>query len=384
MSGPRKIVHLDLDCFFVSVERIKDPSLRGKPVVVGGSPQGRGVVASASYEARKFGVRSAMPTARALRLCPQLLVVGSRHGEYGAISDKLAQRMEELAPIVERASIDEMYLDVTGCEALYGNNLPWFMHTLQKLVREEFQLPCSIALATSKTIAKIAVGTVKPEGVCIVPPGSEKAFLAPLPISVIPGVGKKTEEFLKQRGFCVVSDLQRLSEHEMGKILGAHGTWLYAVVQGGGNDVVHTEHSRKSISREETFGSDIDDLSRLEEVLHDLVEDVCRTLRKDGRQAQTVGLKLRYGDFHTITRERSVDPTDDDALVYHTVRHLLRKSYERSRSVRLIGVHLSHLAAEPQMEMPFNAHSEHRDKLLKAVDAIREKHGADVIHIGRA
>ncbi len=165
MAFPRRIAHLDLDCFFVSVERLHEPSLEGKAVAVGGSPDGRGVISSASYEARAFGVHSAMPTARALRLCPHLVLVRPRHHEYGEISDRLYHRFLDLAPIVERASIDEMYLDFTGCDTLYNNDLPGFMYTLQRLVRTEFGLPCSLALATTKIQAKIAVGTVKPSGV---------------------------------------------------------------------------------------------------------------------------------------------------------------------------------------------------------------------------
>ncbi|MCK5572694.1 MAG: DNA polymerase IV, partial [Bacteroidetes bacterium] len=254
MSTARKhIAHLDLDCFFVSVERTRSPELIGKPVAVGGSPQGRGVVTSASYEARAFGVHSAMPASQAIRLCPQLIFVRSNHRDYGEISERLYRRMLDLAPVVERASIDEMYLDFTGCESLYDNDLPGFMRSIQRLVREEFRLPCSIALASSKTVAKIAVGTVKPAGVCVVATGEEKQFLAPLPINVIPGVGRKTEEHLRKRGFRVVADLQSVTERRLVELLGAHGRWLHQVAHGRGSDVVSPEHMRKSIGHEQTF-----------------------------------------------------------------------------------------------------------------------------------
>ena len=257
MPAKKYIAHLDLDCFFVSVERIKNPELIGKPVIVGGSAAGRGVVASASYEARKFGIHSAMPTARAQRLCPNLIVVHGNHGEYGRISKKLYERMCELAPVVERASIDEMNMDFTGCENLYHNDLPGFMKTIQKLVLDEFKLPCSIGLASNKTIAKIAVNQVKPAGVVFVPHGTEAEYLAPLDIGVIPGVGKKTEEYLREKGFHKVSDIQQRTEKEILDILGKHGLWIYNVAFGRGSDVIGDEWDAKSISREETFAKDI-------------------------------------------------------------------------------------------------------------------------------
>ena len=380
----KQIAHLDLDCFFVSVERIKDPSLRGKPVAVGGAPGGRGVVASASYEARAFGVRSAMASSRALRLCPQLILVRSRHHEYGEISERLATRMEEIAPVVERASIDEFYLDFTGCESLYQNNLAGFMHSMQKMVADEFSLPCSIALATTKTLAKIAVGTVKPNGVCVIPPGNEESFLAPLPIGVIPGVGAKTEALLTRRGFRTIADLQAQSEEHLCALLGASGGWLHAVAHGRGSDTVSVEHTRKSISREETFAKDLRAIPELEGELRTLVEDVCATVREKGWRARTIQLKLRYADFTTITRARTIDPTDDDPVIFDTVQSLFRAAYDREQAVRLLGVHLSNFDDAAQMELPLNPQRQHREELLKAVDRIRAKFGDDVIHVGGA
>lgn len=380
----KQIAHLDLDCFFVSVERIKDPALKGKPVVVGGSPEDRGVVASASYEARAYGVRSAMSTALALRLCPRLIVVHSRHHDYGEISDRLAARMEQIAPIVERASIDEMYMDFTGCESLYRHDLPGFMHVIQKLVADEFDLPCSIALSTSKTLSKIAVGTVKPNGVCIVPPGREEAFLAPLPIGVIPGVGAKTEETLKARGFTQISDLQKASEERLVRLLGVAGHWLFDVAHGRGSVSVSGEYTRKSISREETFARDLRSLLELEKELHALVEDVSASVREKGWRARTIQLKLRYADFSTITRARTIDPTDDDPVIFETIRSLFHAAYDTRLAVRLLGVHLSNFDDAAQMELPLNPLRGQREELLKAVDKIRARFGDDVIHVGHA
>jgi len=383
MASPLKhIAHLDLDCFFVSVERTKNPDLVGIPVAVGGSPEGRGVVTSASYEARAFGVHSAMPASQALRLCPHLVFVRSHHREYGEVSDCLYRRMLELSPIVERASIDEMYLDFTGCESLYRNDLPGFMRTIQTLVREEFGLPCSIALASSKTVAKIAVGTVKPEGICTVSHGEERRFLAPLPIDVIPGVGKKTEEYLRTRGFRTVSDLQAASESRLVELMGAQGTWLHRVAQGRGSDTVSSDHLRKSIGHEQTFARDIGERAELERILFSHTEQVCSTLRSKGWKARTVGLKLRYADFRTITRSRTIEPTDDDPVVFQTVRDLFRSSYNPSLKVRLLGVHLTNLEDIGQLALPLYPDEARRNEVLRAVERIRAKHGDDAIHLG--
>jgi DNA polymerase-4 len=282
------IAHLDLDCFFVSVERIKNPDLVGKPVIVGGRADERGVVASASYEARKFSIHSAMPTARAQKLCPQLIIVRGSHGEYSRISEKLYARMCELAPIVERASIDEMNMDFTGCENLYNNDLPGFMKIIQKLVLDEFRLPCTIGLASNTTVAKIAANRVKPAGVIFVPHGTEAKYLAPLDISVIPGIGKKTEEYLQGKGFQKIADIQSKSEDELLSLLGKHGAWIYHAANGRGSDVIGEEWNAKSISREETFIKDISDRKELEKIIFQLTEDVCRQLRAHGWKAYII------------------------------------------------------------------------------------------------
>ncbi len=382
MNPVKYIAHLDLDCFFVSVERIKNPHLNRKPVAVGGSPDGRGVVASASYEARKFGVRSAMPTRRALQLCPSLIVVGGSHAEYGLYSDNLYKRMLDFTPIVERASIDEMYLDFTGCESLYGNDLPSFMKTLQQLVWKEFSLPCTIALASNKYIAKIAAGTVKPAGVCVVPHGSEKTFLAPLPIEVLPGIGTKTAPRLHEKGFQKVGDIQRSIPQQMLSLLGEHGIHLFEIANGKGPDVLTVEWERKSISREETFGKDIDDTVQLKRILHSLAEDVCSSLRSYRWMTRTVTLKLRYADFTTITRAVTIEPTDDDTIIFMAVSELLMTAYNRKKRIRLLGVRLSNFTSREEKEFNLFPPDAKRSHMFDAVDKLREKFGGDVIHVG--
>lgn len=382
-SHQRFIAHLDLDCFYVSVERTINPSLIGKPVVVGGTSTGRGVVASASYEARKFGVRSAMPTGQAQRLCPGLVVVPGSYHRYTEISDALYRRMLDFAPVVERASIDEMYLDLTGTELLYRKDLAGLIRTLQEIVRKEFSLPCTIALAANKTIAKIATDQVKPAGLCTVEPGTEKTFLAPLPIEVIPGIGKKTGEYLRKKGFQTVADLQHSSVEQLTKLLGKHGTWLYRVAQGGGSETVHPEFIRKSIGKEETFSHDMSERGELEKILFSLVEAVCDRLRRKRWKTRTITLKLRYSDFKTLTRAETIPATDDDPVVFHTVRDLFRTAYTRKLPVRLLGVQLSHFV-DPAKNAPelFDSESTKRNDVLEAVQKLREKFGEKVIHVG--
>jgi DNA polymerase-4 len=376
------IAHLDLDCFFVSVERIKNSSLSGKPVVVGGSADMRGVVASASYEARKFGIHSAMPTARAQKLCPGLIVVSGNHDEYSRISEKLYDRMCEIAPVVERASIDEMNMDFTGCESLYNNDLPGFMRTIQKLVLDEFRLPCTVALASNATIAKIAANQAKPAGVIFVPHGTEAEYLSVLDIHVIPGIGGKTGEYLSARGFRTISDLQTRSEEELVGILGKQGSWIHRVALGCGSAIDGEESDAKSISREETFTRDKADIGELEKIIFGLTEDVCRRLRKNNRRARTITLKLRYSDFKTTTHSRSIEPTNDDTVVTDTVRKLLRSAYNRKLPIRLLGVRLSNFMEEQQLEFELSPGLQKKQDILRAVDAIRKKFGDGIIHVG--
>ncbi len=377
------IAHLDLDCFYVSVERINDPSLIGKPVVVGGSPQGRGVVASASYEARKFGVRSAMPAGRALRLCPDLILVRGHYHQYGDISDKLYRRMLEIAPAVERASIDEMYMDFTGTEGMYQNDLPAYMRTLKELVRTEFSLPCTIALSSNKLVSKIAANTVKPNGVITVPHGEEKSFLAPLPIDVIPGVGAKTGEYLRSRGFRTVEDIQRTTQCDFLKLMGKHGAWVFDAAHGKGSTHVGSDHVRKSISREETFSSDIGNIDRLESILKDLTTDVCSTLRKKHFRTRKVSVKLRYADFTTITRDKSVEETNNDADIFRVASALLRRNFDARRTLRLIGVRLSSFVEVEQLELDLFGKGQKEEHILEAVDSIRKRFGKSVISLGK-
>jgi DNA polymerase-4 len=376
------IAHLDLDCFFVSVERIKDPSLNGKPVAVGGVGR-RGVITSASYEARPFGVRSAMPTGRAMQLCPQLKVVRGSHGEYGKISKQLYGFLCDHSPVVEQASIDEMYMDFTGCEKLYNNDLPGLMRTLQALVKKEFSLPCTIALSPNKVISKIATGVVKPAGVVTIGHGAEKEFLAPLDIAVIPGVGAKTEKELRKYNFNTIRDVQRSSEEVLVTLLGDHGRYIFRTANGIGSDRLDVEWKRKSISNEETFGADSSDVDVLLRHLFDLTESVCYNTRRYGWKGKTIRIKIRYSDFSTITRNATlIEPTSDDKTVFDAAKKLFLRSYDRKQPVRLLGVGLTQFSEARDETLPIFASDGKRSQLLGAVDKLKKKFGNDTIHTG--
>lgn len=325
-----------------------------------------------------------MPTARALRLCPSAILVSSHFADYENYSDRLYHRMSEFAPVIERASIDEMYMDFTGCESLYRNDLPGLMRSLQRLVLEELHLPSTIGLASSKVVAKIAAGTVKPAGFCHVKHGTEADFLAPLPVGALPGVGAKAGELLVQKGFRVIRDIQRASRDELVRILGRNGEWLYDASYGRDPGAVSPEHARKSISKERTFSHDIADGDRLEKVLFALVEEVCCSLRSHRWKASIVRLKLRYSDFRTVTRESSIDATRDDLVIYRSVRDLFRKNYDRSLPVRLLGVGVSKFVDESQGELPLFPADARREQMLDAVNHLRSRFGDDVIHVGGA
>ncbi len=376
------IAHLDLDCFFVSVERINDPSLIGKPVVVGGTGK-RGVISSASYEARAYGIHSAMPTGQALDLCPRLTVVRGSHGEYGKISKRLYRFMCDYAPIVQQASIDEMYMDFTGCERLYNNNLPGLMHTLQALVKKEFSLPCTIALSSNKVVSKIATGTVKPAGIIYIEHGLEKNFLSPLSIDVIPGVGKKTELELRKFDINFIRDIQKMPQSTIETILGDYGNYIYRTALGIGSDTLDVEWKRKSISNEQTFGKDTTDKNELLKYLFELSESVCYNTRRYGWKGKTIKLKLRYSDFSTITRNITLkESTNDDKVVFDAVKNIFLKAYTRKMSIRLLGVGLTQFSEATEETLSMFRADEKRTHVLSAVDKLRKKYGDGSIHTG--
>ena len=378
----RTIFHLDLDAFFISVERILDPSLRGKPVIVGAKPSdGRGVVAACSYEAREYGLHSAMPIKQAYQLCPHGIYLHGTHGEYTKYSEAVKNILERYAPQIEQASIDEFYMDFTGTEKIYGS-LYMFAKKLQKKILYELALPCSIGIGSNKTIAKICSDYKKPMGVTYILPGMEKEFLAPLPVEVLPGVGKVTLQSLNSKGFYTIGDIANSSQDYFSLAYGKVGIDLWKRANGEGESYISPKHKRKSISKEKTFGKDVMNKTKVEETLFSLTAKVCQMLRDKNLQTSTVSIKLRYSDFITVTRSKTITPTDDDKIIFDTAVNLLRKAYTRRVSTRLIGIHLTNFSEYNEQEILFDDENIVRKKMLRAITKIRDKFGYSAISVG--
>jgi len=371
----RRIAHIDLDSFFVSVERLKDPSLVGRPVIVGGSSQ-RGVVSSCSYEARKYGVHSAMPTFKAAKLCPQAAFVKGDMRSYSHYSRVVTDIILNRVPVVEKASIDEFYLDLTGMDKYFGAFET--MAALKQEVNDKTGLPISFALATNKLISKIATNEAKPNGQIEIPPGTERAYLAPLPIGKIPGVGEKTVEMLNKRGIFTVQQVAEMEEDQLEALLGKWGAELHRKAQGIDESPVVPYHEQKSISSEETFAADTFDTSFLEHELVRLAEKIGYELRQEGKLAGTVAIKLRYSNFETITRQTAIDYTGADAIFIRKAKELFRQAYDTKRAVRLIGVKLSNLVEDTLQLSLFENVTEDRS-LYTAIDDIKRSFGKSLI-----
>lgn len=376
------IIHLDLDAFFVSVERIFDPSLNGKPVIVGADPKyGRGVVSTCSYEARKYGIHSAMPISKAYKLCPHGIYLHGRHREYSKFSAKVKEILDKYFPVIEQASIDEFYLDFTGCEKIYGKVLP-FVTKLQKEIWDSLSLPCSFGIASNRTVAKIASDCMKPRGITYVEPGGEKDFLAPMPLEAIPGVGKVTIKSLHKYGFYKIGDVAKSDEETLGKLFGKYGVILWRKAHGIGRDYIGDNCERKSISKERTYGKDESEISKIEKTLFDLTGKVAQLMRNKNWRTTTVSIKLRYSDFTTITRAKTIHPTGDDEIIFNVARQLFLDNYEKNRKVRLIGVHLTNFQEAEEQEELFETTNVKRKKMFQAVDSIRSKFGFKSLHVG--
>jgi len=376
----RQIIHLDLDAFYVSVEQLLNPDLQDKPVIVGGSPQGRGVVSSASYPARRFGIRSAMPTARALRLCPDAILVRPRHKVYQEHSALVMDILAGYSPFLEQLSIDEAFLDVTSTSARWGSAKA-LASELQGRIKAELGLRASVGIATSKLVAKIASDLDKPEGLVIVEPGEEQAFLAPLPIERLWGVGTAMAAQLHELGVRTIGQLAALPERTLIQRFGEHGRALARHSRGLDDRPVQTEGTRKSVSQENTFAEDIGDRRTLERELLHLSEGVARQLRRRGLFARTVRLKLRYADFTTITRQCTLaQPTNLDQVLYREGRKLLRGAWIKGRKVRLVGIGATNLSTTGHQLGLFDQRDRERlARLAEAVDEIRDRFGEEAI-----
>jgi DNA polymerase-4 len=372
----RKILHVDLDSFFCSVEALLDPKLAGKPFIVGGRPESRGVVASASYPAREFGVHSAMPTAQALRLCPQLLIVDPHRRAYSEFSHKVMALLHDAAPIVEQLSVDEAFLDASD-DRRDGRKIA---DNLKRDIQNRFGLTTSWGVAESKLVAKIATEVGKPDGLIVVPPGEAAAFLAPLPVEMLWGVGPKTQASLTELGIATIGDLATAEHARLRPVFGDRSNELIARASGEDARPVVQEHQAKSMSAERTFARDVSDGPALERTLRTLSEEVGRRLRKDGLAGSTLRLKLRWADFTTITRQTQLEqPTDLDPEIYTGALALFRKAWRQGRPVRLLGVGVSGLAKPARQLSLFDQSWQEDERLLKAVDHIRQKYGRSAL-----
>jgi DNA polymerase IV len=384
---PRKILHIDLDAFFCSVEENNDPSLRGKPFAVGGRPDQRGVVASCSYAARKLGIHSAMPMAKALKLYPKLIIVSGRHGNYGKISDRVMDYLSSLTPLIEPVSIDEAFLDMSDVP----ENGEELARTIQTYILDNFQLPCSIGVASNKLVAKIATDFGKaanrtdhpPQAITVVPPGHEAEFLAPLPAQSLWGIGPKTASRLKEIGINTIGDITRMSLQDLQKYLGKFGEELEKSARGINNSPVHTSHTIKSVSNETTFASDIRDEKLLYETLHYLSDSVGSRLRKHDLKGYTVKLKLRWQDFTTLTRQATLaNPTNDDREIYASIRDLFNKTWVKGKPVRLLGVGVTQFSKPVRQLGLWDAPKPKDTNLLIAMDALHDRYGKNSIMRG--
>lgn len=378
----RTIFHLDLDAFFVSVERILDPSLNGRPVIVGGDPHGRGVVAACSYEARTYGLHSAMPIRTAYKLCPGGIYLHGHYDEYIHFSHAVKNILTVYAPMIQQASIDEFYMDFTGCGKIYGSMFS-FASKLQDEIMKKLSLPCSIGVGSNKTVAKIGSDCMKPMGITYVIPGMEKEFLSHMPVETIPGVGKVMQRDLNNKGIYLIGDVAKLSADYWGTAYGKYGIDLWRKANGEGTEYLTVEHEQKSISKETTFGSDVTNNQTIYEVLFELTGRVCQNLRDENLVASTVHIKLRYSDFQTLTRSRTLKPTDDDKIIFETAKDLMVKAHTRRVGVRLIGVGLSRFSNFYEQEVLFEDDEIRRKKLFRAINSLRKKYTYSIIDFSR-
>lgn len=391
----RRIIHLDLDAFFCAVEELRNPALAGKPFAVGGRPDQRGVVASCSYPARRFGVRSAMPMSRALRLCPGLIIVSGRHGEYSAVSRQVMAILRETTLLLEQISIDEAFLDVSE----HADSLESICHSLQTAIRERLGLPCSLGAASNKLVAKIATDIGKARGrnellnrdqppcaITLVPAGGEAQFLAPLPVHMLWGVGPKTAERLDILGIHSIGDLATYNEIDLAKKFGKHGYELVRHARGLDERPVITSYEPKSVSQETTFARDVRSLPELLKMIDHQAEQVAKRLQKQGVAGYTVKIKLRWPDFTTLTRQSSLKiPTDQALVISQAASELFMKEWREGKAVRLIGVGVSGLQGKARQLSLWDAPTERQQRLQSALHELEERFGSQIFkHPGKS
>jgi len=370
----RHIAHFDLDSFFVSVEILNNPSLKGKPVLVGGYE--RGVVAACSYEARKFGIHSAMPMKKAIQLCPHAIVTSASSGQYSKYSRWVTELISSKVPLFEKASIDEFYIDLSGMDKFFGASQ--YAKELRQHIIDETGLPISCGLSSARFISKMATNEAKPNGFLEIPHGKEKDFLWPLGIEKINGVGKQTEEKLKSFGLYKIEDIARTPIELMEKYAGKWGEALWHKAHGIGSAEITTDWEQKSMSHENTFDSDYTDIDFLHKELVRLTEKTCYGLREDEKMTGCVTVKIRYSDFETTSRQETVDYTALDDVLIAKVKDLFNKSYQKGRPVRLLGVRFSQMIPFT-MQMSLFENNAGKLQLYKTVDDIKERFGSKLV-----
>jgi DNA polymerase-4 len=383
LPASASILHVDMDAFFVSVELLERPELIGKAVVVGGRPDQRGVVTAASYEARKFGVHSAMPLRTAGKLCPHAVFLDGHHRKYGEWSDRIATILAKFSPIVEMVSIDEAYLDLAGTERLHGPPLAAADKLLRRITSTT-SLPCSGGLAATRLVAKVASEQAKPRGLVWVAPGSEARFLAPLPVRKIPGIGEVTERALRALGLETVGQLADVSQEKLEKIFGQWGTALYRKARGGDSYEFVIDAEPKSISHNHTFGDDTNDTEALVAMLSHLSQKACKRLREAGLATRTVTLTIRYAGFDTYTRSKTLpEPTLLDRDIFAVFQNLFREHRNTKRKIRLLGVSLSGFShGVQQLDLLEQERRGKLEKLTRAADNLRDRFGFDSVKFG--
>jgi DNA polymerase IV len=377
------ILHIDMDAFFVSVELLERPDLRGLPVVVGGQRDQRGVVSSASYEARRFGIHSAMPLRTAAKLCPQAVFLDGHHDLYGMWSDRVAEILAKFSPTVEMASIDEAYVDLAGTDRLHGPPLR-AAHKLLREITYTTGLPCSGGLGATRLVAKVASDQAKPRGLVWVPRGSESAFLAPLSVRRIPGIGRVTQAALNGLGIESVGELQQLTLDRLEEIFGRWGTALFRKAHGIDSYEFFVDAEPKSLSHNQTFGTDTNNRTILESTLSYLCQKASKRLRDAGLHARTVTLTLRYADFTTITRGHTLqEPCDLDTEFLKAFRELFTRTWDGKAMLRLVGVDLSSFSiGSGQLELLDPGRREKLERLARATDKLRDRFGFSKVQFG--
>jgi DNA polymerase-4 len=377
----KKIIHIDMDAFYASVEQHDNPALQGRPVIVGGDPEKRGVVSAASYEARTYGVHSAMPSSQARRLCPQGVFLPVRMHRYREVSGQIFQLLREYTPLVEPLSLDESFLDVTGSEKLFGP-APQIAKEVKRRIRETTGLTASAGIAPNKFLAKIASDYRKPDGLVEVKPEEVQGFLRELPISKLWGVGKATEEVLKGMGILKVGQLALFPAEKIERKLGKFGLELMALARGEDDRPVSPESEAKSVSQEETFTPDLENLEQMKRALLDQAEQVGWELRKQKLKGSTVTVKVRYPDFTLVTRSLTLPfPTDQGIEIYQTAMKLLPRTEALQRRARLLGVGISNFIHrdDPEQYLLFGSRREKTERSVQAMDRIWERFGPEAI-----